>query len=199
MTGETKTEGQRRPASVRGNRHRRPQAASGFARSNGHAVDDPHAAALERHRFAHGDARLEQCAGGDGLLEQQPVQIAAEDRPPAQTIRVAAFNRDASFTGHQHARHVEPDAVKGTAELKAAQERQAAGVQRVATQLVAWEGRAIEHADARARTREHRGGDGAGRPRSDDQHVTHGNSHHEDTKSTKTFFQRALRDFVTSW
>ena len=89
-------------------------------------------------------------------------------------IRVAAFNRDAPFAGHQHARHVEPDAFQGTRELKPAQEREAARVQRVAAQFVAGKGGAIDHADARARAGEHGGGDSAGRSRPHDQHIVHG-------------------------
>jgi len=51
---------------------------------------------------ADGDPRLEGAAGGDRLLQQQPVEIAARDGPSREAAWIPPFDRHAPLAGDPH-------------------------------------------------------------------------------------------------
>ena len=89
MARQPEAERQRRMAAVGGNRHARRQLALELASAHPGAGDT---VSIDE-RPADGERRFELRAGGEGVLEQHPVEMAAQQGAPADAIRIASFDR----------------------------------------------------------------------------------------------------------
>ena len=110
-------------------------------------------------------------AGRHGLLHHPGVQPIARDAEPLHARAVLAAHAHAAGPGEEHA--VDDAALPPERrEIEVpGQQRQRAGVQRVAAQLLAREARAIDERDARAAPREQARGQRARRSRARNHHV----------------------------
>jgi hypothetical protein len=79
-----------------------------------------------------------------------------QKRPPADAVRIAAFDDHAALAGDTHAGDRQPACVDGGGDIEAPEDRDRAGVHRVAAQLVARKRAAIDDAHPRARARQDR-------------------------------------------
>ena len=72
-------------------------------------------------RLAHGDARIELTAGVDRLLQQQPIEIASQNRAAVEAARIRPLNRRAVLPGDEHAVDAQPMRVDRVADAERAQ------------------------------------------------------------------------------
>ena len=154
---------------VGGNRHPRTELSFERMSARLHADD----AILVHQRLADGHRRLELRAGRDCILQQHPVEMAAQQRPARDAVLVARLDSHPSLACHAHAGNRQPARVDTGCHLQAAKQRQRSGIHRVAAQLVARKRAAIDDAHARPGTCQHRRRNGAGRPATHHQYVNH--------------------------
>jgi hypothetical protein len=146
-------------------RNGNPATADGDA---GHATTAP---LVVEQRTADRRAFFDLAAGGDGLLQQDPVEIAAEDRAAADAVRVTALDRGTALAREHHPFHAQAARLDLVGNTERAQPRQRAGVDGVASQLVARKCCAIEDADTRAGARQDEAGACARRSGANDDDV----------------------------
>ena len=137
---------------VGGNRHRRvePERRSVAA---GHEHADHPVAVMQRDR-ARARLRRSRRRRPRPPASSAVSRIGRAKRPPAHAVAVAADDADAGLAGDNHAGH-RHSAVGHRANPQPAEQRERPGVERVATQLLAGEPRAIEQPHPRARARQH--------------------------------------------
>ena len=170
VAGKAESEGERRMPAI---------SSDDDARRNRPAVVDDHAvhrdAADARNRVRALDcrARLEFGAGPCRLLQERPVQFAPDQRPTLQAMRVGRFDNDTVRPCQDHAGDRQAACLEAIGQAEPPEQRERAGVDRVAAQFVAGKTRAIDDAHASAVPSEHGCGNGARRPRADDQDIKH--------------------------
>lgn len=120
-----------------------------------------------------GRRHLDVDAGGDSLLRKRPVQVAANERSPRQTAGIAAFHGDPAFARDEHPFDWKPAGVDPVGQIEATKDRERAGIDGVAAQLVARERCAVDEPHARARARQDRRGDSPRRSSAHDYNVHH--------------------------
>ena len=135
---------------------------AGCARRPGALVDDS---------APHGHARLELTPGRDRLQQQDPIEIAPQDRAAGHALGIRPRDADAALARQQHPVHAQTAALDLAGDAERAQPGERPRVHRVAAQLVPRKRRAIHDAHARAGAREHQAGHRAGRSRADDHDV----------------------------
>ena len=121
--------------------------------------------------------RLELRAGGDRLLQQQPVEIASQHRAAGQPPGYRALDCDAVLARDDHAVDAQAALLDRRRRRRGAAASRAFRIDGVAAQLVAREtSRDRRSARARRRARAPCAGHRAGRPRADDQNVIIGHA-----------------------
>src|SRR5712691_6505328 len=173
MARKTEAERDRRAAAVGGDGDARAQLTRRSAVTDARSHDDGPMRARVDDRVAHGDVRVELTASLHRLLQQQPVEIAPQNRAAEKTARVPAFERGAALAGDEHPVDAQSARVDRGPDAETPQPRERAGIDRVAAQFVAGKVGAIDEAHARAGARQQHRGYGAGRSRTDDQYVQH--------------------------
>ena len=166
-----------RMAAVSGDRHARGDCRfAAIAADNGadnRAANGHRVGWTFRDRAAHVDARIELTTGGDRVLQQQPIEVTPGDGAARQPRRITPFDRHAAFSCDLHAVDAKAALVNPAGKIERLQTRHGTGVDRVAAQLVAREGGAVDDPDADAGAREDSPGHRAGRPAADNQDVKH--------------------------
>jgi hypothetical protein len=127
--------------------------------------------ALVDDRAPHGDAGVELTPRRDRVLQQDPIEIAPQNRAARHARGIRTLDRDAALAGQEHPVDTQPATLDLVGDAERAQTTERPGVDRVAAQLVARERRPIDDENARAGARQHQPGDRARRPRADDQDV----------------------------
>ncbi len=122
---------------------------------------------------ADGDPGIELTAGGDRLLHEPPIEIAAQDRAAPLPLGISPLDSDAAFAGDHHPVDPQAASFNPVRDAERAQPRKRAGIDRVAAQLVPRKRRAIHNPHAQAAAGEHDSRDGARRSGADDQHINH--------------------------
>ena len=125
---------------------------------------------ISMHQAAHRRVRDKIRARRHRRLDQHSVQVASGDGSPAQPIRIVAGDGGAPGAGDHHSRDRNRPLADSVADSQSIEDGQRAGIERVATELVARKARAIDQAHPDTGTRQHEGRHAAGRPR----------AHHED-------------------
>ena len=115
---------------------------------------------------------FESRARGDRLVEQPRVELAARDRAAGKTIAVPPFH-PFSRPGQHHPGERRRGLERTAPQVDRLQERDDAGVERVAAQLVARKRLAIDDEHARAGAGEQRRGDRSRRSRARNEDVEH--------------------------
>jgi hypothetical protein len=123
-------------------------------------------------------------AGVGGAAEQRLIERATEQRPAGNTGRIERVHAHASSPRYEHARNRQPRL--GRRHGKASQHRQRAGIEGVATQLVARKACAVEKQHACAAARQNESGNTARRARACDDDVIHAARAHGSEVPTAT-------------
>ena len=168
MARDTQTEGHRRMPAVGRNRHVRAKLVLRPVPTDCDAGDP----SSVHERATNRGTSLELRAGGDRLLQQRPIQVAAPERASGQIARIAAFDRHAVLARHAHAVDTQAALFDRRSHIEPAQNRERAGVDGVAAQLLPGECGAIEEPHTCAGARENGCGDRARGSRSDNQDVS---------------------------
>jgi hypothetical protein len=98
MPREPQAERKRGMTAVGSNRHTRAELSFERMSARLHAGD----AVLLHQCAADGDRRLELRAGGDRILQEHPVKMAAQQGPARDALLVACLDRHPSLTRHAH-------------------------------------------------------------------------------------------------
>jgi len=173
VTRETEAKRDRRAAAVRGDGDARPQLARRSVVTDARSDDDGPIPARVDDCVADGDVRVELTASLHRLLQQQPVEIAPQNRAAEKTARIPALDRGAALAGDEHPVDAQSARVDRLPDAETPQARERAGIDRVAAEFVAGKVSAIDEPHARARARQHQARDGASRSCADNQHVIH--------------------------
>ena len=92
-------------------------------------------------RAARGHAGLELCSGGDGGIQQELVEVAPRDRGASQAMRIVGAHLRATGASDGHPGNGQRPLFTSvdTPTPEPVEDRQRAGIERVAAQLVARE------------------------------------------------------------
>ena len=149
--------------------------------SAAHHPDADHARTSARHldqRFLDEDPGFERDPSLHRVLDQHPIEVAAEQRHPVHPAAVLAAHARATRTSDDHSANRDSRARDAIADPEPPQDVERARADRVATELVAGEGGAIQQANAAAGAREQERRDRAGRTGARDHDlVTHAMPH----------------------
>jgi hypothetical protein len=166
---EAQAERKRGVTTVGGNGHPRAELPVERLPAGLHADD----AVFVHQRLADGHRRLELRPGGDRILQEHPVEMAAQQCPARDAVPVAGLHSHSSLTCYAHAGDRQPARVDSGCHLQAPKQRQRSGIHRVAAQFVARKRAAIDDAHAHSGACQHRRRNGAGRPATHHQYVNH--------------------------
>jgi hypothetical protein len=161
---------------VGGDGHPRAQLARRSVVADAHAPDGGRAFSaidVTDNRLAHDDAWFKLTPGVDGLLQQQPIEIAPEDGAAVEPAGISPPDRGAAFASDEHPVDAQSARVDAIGDAEVPQSRERARIDRIAAQFVARKVGAIDETHARARACQHHAGDRAGRPRANDQYIEH--------------------------
>ena len=134
---------------------------------------------IDRDRFrslrADEDTLFESRAGVHRMARQRHIQISSQYRQSARTAAVGAADAHAALAGDRHPVHRQGGRFE-RGQPQPAQDREGAGIDRVAAQLVARERRAVEQQHAHTAPRQDRRRHGPGRTGAANYDVVHASS-----------------------
>src|SRR5712692_10968538 len=132
MTREAEAEGDGGMSAISGDRDGRRKCHTAPAGADRHAADLADAGRLAHDRAADGDAWIELASGRDRLLQQQPIEIAAQNGAPPLPRRVTPLDGNAALAGDHHPVDAQTARLDLLGEAERAQPRERARIDRVA-------------------------------------------------------------------